>query len=67
MVAPSKSDGQTLLALALVYYQSVGGICLFACQHYRVVSSAELLLVVEKWPKEKSTYLIDSAWSDVLA
>jgi len=46
MVAPSKSDGQTLLALALVYYQSVGGICLFACQHYRVANSAELMLVV---------------------
>jgi hypothetical protein len=36
-----------------VDYQPIGGICLFACQHYRFANIAELLLVVDKWPKEK--------------
>jgi len=51
MVAPSKSDRQTPLALAEVDYQSVEGICLFASQHYRVSNSSETLLVLDKWPK----------------
>jgi hypothetical protein len=51
MVAPSESDRETPLTLAPVDYQSIGGICLFACQHYRVANIAKLLLVVDKLPK----------------
>jgi hypothetical protein len=36
-----------------MYYQSVEGSCLFACQHYRVANIAKTLLVVDKWSKEK--------------
>lgn len=69
MVAPSGSDRQTPLALAQVYYQSVGVSCLFACQHYRVQTSTKsarqarwlplfVVRIRDQWTKKGNQFLM---------